>query len=67
MRPEDARYVLPNATKTEVVVTFNLRMWRHVFKDRALNKHAQWEIRTLFVSIYEHLKWRLPSVFGDLE
>jgi len=67
VKPEDARFVLPNATKTEVVTTFNLRMWRHVFKERALNKQAQWEIREVFGSIYEDLCWRLPSVFGDLE
>lgn len=65
-RPEDARFVLPNASKTEVVVTFNLRMWRHVIKERGLNKHAQWEIREIFLSIYEDLELRLPSVFGDL-
>lgn len=67
VKPEDARYVLPNATKTELAVTFNLRQWRHVFKERALNRHAQWEIRGIFSSIYEDLKKRLPAVFEDLE
>ena len=41
VKPEDARSVLPNATKTEVVTTFNLRQWRHVFRERALNPTAQ--------------------------
>ena len=67
IKPEDARFILPNACKTEVVTTFNLRTWRHVIKDRGLNPHAQWEIREIFYSIYENLKWRLPSVFGDME
>lgn len=66
-KPEDARYVLPNAAKTEVVASYNLRTWRHIINERALNKHAQWEIRGIFSSIYEELKVRLPSVFGDLE
>ena len=65
--PGDARYVLPNATKTELAVTFNLRQWRHVFQERALNQHAQWEIRGIFSAILADLKERLPAVFCDLE
>lgn len=67
VRPEDARFVLPNATRTELAVTFNLRMWRHVIQERGLNPRAQWEIREIFHSIYTDLKQRLPSIFGDLE
>lgn len=66
-KPEDARYILPNACKTELAVTYNLRTWRHVIKERGLNKHAQWEIREIFHGIYEDLQVKLPSVFGDLE
>lgn len=66
VKPEDARYVLPNATKTELAVTFNLRQWRHVFVERALNKHAQWEIRGIFQNILEALIKKLPAVFADL-
>jgi thymidylate synthase (FAD) len=64
--PEDARFSLPIATKTELAVTLNLRMWRHVIRDRALNPKAQWEIRGIFNGIYESLKEKLPAVFGDL-
>ncbi len=64
--PEDARFSLPIATKTELAVTLNLRMWRHVVRERALNPKAQWEIRGIFTSIYEDLKEKLPAVFGDL-
>jgi flavin-dependent thymidylate synthase len=67
IKPEDARYVLPNATKTEIATTFNLRQWRHVFQERALNRHAQWEIRGIFSSIFDDLKGRFPAVFADLE
>jgi len=65
--PEDARFSLPIATKTELVVTLNLRMWRHVIRDRALNPKAQWEIRGIFNGIYEDLVVQLPAVFGDLK
>jgi thymidylate synthase (FAD) len=64
--PEDARYVLPNATKTEVATTFNLRQWRHVFRERALNKHAQWEIRGIFSGLLEEFQQMMPSVFDDM-
>jgi thymidylate synthase (FAD) len=64
--PEDARSVLPNATKTELAVTFNLRMWRHVFTERALNPRAQWQIRYLMQNILSAFALRLPAVFGDL-
>ncbi|MBD3264442.1 MAG: FAD-dependent thymidylate synthase [Candidatus Omnitrophica bacterium] len=67
VRPEDARFLLPNATKTEVVTTFNLRQWRHVFRHRALNKRAQWEIRKTMKSLLKKFTMLMPEVFGDLE
>lgn len=67
MKPEDARFVLPHACKTEVVATYNMRTWRHVIEERGLNKHAQWEIRGVFSEIYDYLRARLPSIFEDLE
>jgi thymidylate synthase (FAD) len=63
--PEDARECLPNATKTEVVATYNLRTWRHVFEERALNKHAQWQIRGLMQDVLIEFGKALPVVFGD--
>jgi len=65
IKPEDARSVLPNATKTEVVTTFNLRQWRHVFQERALNAHAQWQIREIMGSILRQFSELLPCVFYD--
>lgn len=46
MKPEDARYLLPEATKTNVVMTMNLREVFH-FWDLRRDKAAQWEIRNL--------------------
>lgn len=64
--PEDARSNLPNATKTEVVTTFNLRQWRHVFKERALNAKAQWQIKEIMMSLLTQFQELLPDIFGDL-
>jgi thymidylate synthase ThyX len=66
-KPEDARFLLPLATATEIVVTMNLRMWRHVFRERALNPRAQWEIRGIFKGLYKTFNGYLPCVFGDLD
>lgn len=46
VKPEDARYMLPEATKTCIAVTMNLREFFH-FLDLRTDKHAQWEIREL--------------------
>lgn len=52
IKPEDARYILPNATKTNIIVTMNLREFIHFYKERYLNTHAQWEIRDLAKNMY---------------
>ena len=46
MKPEDARYVLPEATKTDIIVTMNLREFMSFYALRT-DKAAQWEIREL--------------------
>lgn len=63
---EDARYVLPNATTTRLIMTANLREWRHIVKLRT-SKAAQWEIRGVANEILKQLHKRIPSVFEDLK
>ena len=63
-KPEDARSNLPNASKTEVVSTFNLREWRHVFNMRC-SKHAQWQIRDIMTGILGSLNREIPVIFED--
>ena len=46
IKPEDARYLLPEATKTNLVMTMNLREFEAFYKLRS-DKEAQWEIREL--------------------
>lgn len=59
---EDARYVLPNACNTKIVVTANFREWRNIFRLRC-NSHAQWEIRDLCLKIHSILSCHAPHVF----
>ena len=63
---EDARFLLPNAAATRIVVTMNFRSWRHFIQERGLNRAAQWEIREVANRILDILYERAPSVFEDL-
>lgn len=60
---QDARYVLPNACHTKIRMTGNFRMWFEVLQKR-LDLSAQWEIRDLFVKIYDKLHKEVPEVFN---
>jgi len=65
VRKEDARFVLPNATATRIIVTMNFRSLRHLFSVRC-DKAAQWEIRELALEMLRQVHEIAPSVFGDL-
>ena len=64
-RKEDARFVLPNATATRIIVTMNFRALRHLFSVRC-DKAAQWEIRDLALEMLQQVHALAPGVFGDL-
>lgn len=62
---EDARYILPNACCTNIIVTVNARELRTFFKYRVCNK-AQWEIRELAKQILALCKEVAPTIFADV-
>lgn len=64
-RPEQAREVLPNALKTEIVTTANLREWRHIFKLRT-SKAAHPQIRELMKNCLDMFKQEIPILFDDI-
>jgi thymidylate synthase (FAD) len=64
-RPEQAREVLPNSLKTEIVVQANIREWRHIFKLRAAPQ-AHPQMQALIRPLLEEMKTKLPVVFDDL-
>jgi len=66
IKKEDARFILPNATETEIVVSANFRQWRHMLKLRT-DPNAQWEIRKVFNKVLFILKGIAPTVFEDFE
>lgn len=67
--PQEARSVLPNSLKTEVVMTANLREWRHFFKLGAAGvtgtPHPQ--MLEVAVPLLENMKKLVPVVFDDIE
>jgi thymidylate synthase (FAD) len=63
--PQEARAVLPNSVKTELVVTMNLREWRHFFKLRC-DKTAHPQMRELTIPLLCELHSYLPEIFDDI-
>ena len=65
-KAQTARAVLPTCTKTELVMTANLREWRHFIKLRG-SAGAHPDIRILAKDLLRQLKEQIPVVFDDLE
>lgn len=65
VKKQDARFLLPNATATRLIMTANFRELLHVFRLR-ISPQAQWEIRELSVRMLEAVYPFAPNVFGPL-
>ena len=69
LTPEEARCLLPNSLKTELIVTMNMREWRHFFKLRAAGvtgkPHPQ--MIEVAVPLLKQFQERMPELFGDIE
>lgn len=62
---QEARSVLPNSLKTEIVITANMREWRHIFKLRcAVASHPQ--IRQVMLPLLDRFRSEVPVIFDDL-
>ena len=63
--PQEARSVLPNSLKTEIVITANMREWRHIFKLRcAAASHPQ--IRQVMLPLLDRFRKEVAVLFDDL-
>lgn len=63
--PQQARSVLPNSLKTEIVITANLREWRLIFKQRTA-KAAHPQMREIMIPLYKELNNKIPIIFETL-
>ncbi|MDU0457437.1 MAG: FAD-dependent thymidylate synthase [Geobacteraceae bacterium] len=61
---EDARYILPNAAETKIIMTMNARELLHFFALRCCQR-AQWEIRQMSVEMLRLVKQVAPVIFRD--
>ena len=61
---EDARYILPNACCTNIIVTVNARELKHIAEERMCAR-AQWEIRELVMEMVKQAKEVAPTLFAD--
>ncbi|HJC16258.1 MAG TPA: FAD-dependent thymidylate synthase [Candidatus Fusicatenibacter intestinigallinarum] len=63
--PQEARSILPNSLKTEIVVTMNLREWRHFFRLRTAGA-AHPQMREIACMVLEEFRRQIPVVFEEL-
>ena len=63
--PQEARSVLPNSLKTEIVITMNLREWRHFFKLR-VSEAAHPQMRQIALALLCAFREKVPVVFDDI-
>jgi len=61
---EDARFILPNAAKTNIIVTMNARELRHFFNLRCCAR-SQWEIREVAIEMLKQAKKTAPALFEN--
>lgn len=59
---QDARFILPNAAETKIMVTMNARELLHFFRQRCCNR-AQWEIRRMSEEMLKLVKKTAPTIF----
>ena len=64
--PQEARSILPNSLKTEIVVTMNLREWRHFFTMRT-SQAAHPQMREIAIPLLKEFQKRIPIIFDDFE
>lgn len=63
---EDARYIIPNACNTDIIITMNLREFLSFFELRT-SKFAQWEIRDLAYGMYYEVRNKFPEIIDIVE
>ncbi len=63
--PQEARSILPNSLKTEIVITMNLREWKHFFKLRT-SKAAHPQMQEIAIPLLKEFQKLIPVIFNDI-
>ena len=64
-RPQEARSVFPNALSSKIMVTFNLRTWRHFFLMRT-SKEAHPQMRQVTIPLLAEFQRLVPVLYEDI-
>lgn len=64
-KPQEARSILPNSLKTEIVITMNMREWRHFFKLRTADA-AHPQMKEIARMMLDEFKEKIPVLFDDI-
>lgn len=64
-KPQEARSILPNSLKTEIIATMNLREWRHFFKLRT-SERAHPQMREIACPLQKTFQQLIPIIFEDI-
>ena len=64
--PQQARSVLPNSLKTEIVMTTNIREWRHILRLRT-SRAVHPQMREVMIPILKEFQERIPILFDDIK
>ena len=64
--PDQLRMILPHSTAAEVVMTANIREWRHIFSLRA-DKHAHPSVQQVMIPLLLHFKEKMPALFDAIK
>ena len=66
MKPDELRLMLPHSTAADVVMTCNIREWRHILKLRT-QKNVHPEIRQILIPLLLKFQYTMPELFNDIE
>lgn len=66
MKPDELRLILPHSTAADVIMTCNIREWRHILKLRT-QKNVHPEIRQLLIPLLLKFQYTMPELFNDID
>ena len=64
--PDQMRMILPHSTAAELVMTANIREWKHILTLRTTN-HVHPSVRQVMIPLLLHFKREMPEIFGEIE
>ena len=65
VKPQEARSILPNSLKTEIIITMNLREWRHFFRLRT-SSAAHPQMQEVAGMILDEFRVKIPVLFDKI-